>query len=505
MAVKKVSWRRSNQALSLFFFLLVPSYLFSADFGAGAAAGGGAVSDAVVSDRFEDIDVGDPRDPMSYWTVVEPSARIIPPREVEACKQNMPPLLQGVSAYLASPDSQDSEKQIPSFHRLLLVGPPGGGKSLTAEVLAQEHGFVPRIRNASALRGETRGQTAINIRDLFAGLTLDKRRIMLILNEMHKLVEGHANKHTDHAENAEALWGALDDIEQHYPHIVVVGTANDASQLPPELKSRFRVQYAHVPLVKGQQWISGLQTALSQDDSIAFDGDIAGSASAAAEQSNGKAEDKDAPVVVQPEEIQALAERGLSYRDQALVKDAAKIFAYRDAQRTADGKLVITQEHMMRAYAQLLDKEKVLNFYVQHETDDQRQERLHRETMGQSVVHHMQAIRASLMAQSRQKHPINGGANVGGGAGATGSTVSGGLQGGAGRAPGITKKTATEIDQELFTDEQRRVYRETTGREASDDAGQIYQAGEPDYTRDATLVVGAAAAGAAAMKLCSIV
>ncbi len=31
MAVKKVSWRRSNQALVLFSLLLVPTYLFSAD------------------------------------------------------------------------------------------------------------------------------------------------------------------------------------------------------------------------------------------------------------------------------------------------------------------------------------------------------------------------------------------------------------------------------------------------------------------------------------------
>src|SRR5690606_38400009 len=70
-------------------------------------------------------------------------------------------------------------------------------------------------------------------------LTVDQSPIVIIIDELHKLFEHHENNHSDDSQTAAAFWLALDEIEKHNPHAIIIGTANNVDKLPSEIKSRF--------------------------------------------------------------------------------------------------------------------------------------------------------------------------------------------------------------------------------------------------------------------------
>ncbi len=264
--LKQVSWRGSNRALFLFSLLLVPMYLFSADSGGAAAAAAGTG--------------GSPFDPASIWpqgfsghetrATGEFYSQVptLSARMVEACTRNMPPLLCGFLAYQKSPSSMDPRRQIVSFNRLLLVGPPGTGKSETVLAVAQKLGYKIRLVKSTSLRGRNRGETALNIEALFKELRGEQARTFLIIDELHQLFEGYENHHTDHKESAVAFWQCLDDFEINKPNIIIVGTANRANLLPQELKSRFRVQYVYIGEQSESEWEAGLEDVYDDDSDV---------------------------------------------------------------------------------------------------------------------------------------------------------------------------------------------------------------------------------------------
>lgn len=322
--------------VAFLFLSNMPSILF--------AMGQGEVTAPVgASQSVFQHDVGSlaPVDGNSFYEKVE---AVVPDDTVRAYQDSMPSLLQAICAYHKSPDSRDPETQIRSFHKFLLVGQEDA--STMAVVMGQDFGCEIGVCDAQSLQGGGYGQTAIKAQALFQALRSKAGRMMFVFKNLDKLFAGHP-------EEDYIFSGNMDDFERRNSNIIFAITVSRADIFSSHFKSRFRTQYVQVPRVIGT---SGLEAALSQSD-------IGAVADATADRSDDKAEDEDVPVEVRPEEIQALAERGLSHRDRVLLVDAMKIFAHRDAERTADGKLVIKQDHQMRAYAQLLDKGKVLDCY----------------------------------------------------------------------------------------------------------------------------------------------
>jgi hypothetical protein len=484
MVLKQVSWRRSNQALFLFSLLLVPTYLFSADpWSAAAAAAGGGDADSLynLTQCF-----GSPEESASFaGDDIFEDDTVLPDHVVKSCLNNMPPILQGIHRYLKSPDSQDPDLMMPAFHRFLLAGPTGTSKSVTSLAIAQDLGVPKEVYEASHFLGKFRSHTAVNIRKIFERLLAVKKRRVVIFNEPDRLFEGHANTHTDHGDTAHTVWSGLDDIQRKNPNIIIIWAMNHPERLPIEMKSRFRLQYAYLPMSNTATWLPRVGSRVRERPGrrIAFSCIPASSVGV----SDPKSEEDD---IKMPDiaELQKAVGDGVSLRDEALVDDAIVIFAYSDYDASAGGDLVMTDKHKAQALRHFMDKDKVLDYRAEQEPEAEIQRRRHEESMDlqraslqqqkelhdasigqqktqheasieQSSFHQAQGIRANLQAQAHQRAQESKGFNVG--------TGFGGMNTGRTSAPGFSEETAADLEEDILTDEQKRHLQKAKGASAS--------------------------------------
>ena len=170
---------------------------------------------------------------------------------LESSIENAPELLKGIFLYLQSRSHCIGESQqritIPSYHRFILVGPPGSGKTTLAYAIAYMLNCSVTFVAATSFFGRFRNETANNIQNFLRKETSDGLKRVIIIDELHKLFEHHNSDHSDDSQSAAAFWLTLDYIEKHKPNIIVIGTANNVDKLPPEIKSRFSGKIITMP------------------------------------------------------------------------------------------------------------------------------------------------------------------------------------------------------------------------------------------------------------------
>lgn len=269
---------------------------------------------------------------------------------LDSALDNAPPIVLGIITYLrlrtVMCQHQDIELAnsitIPSYHRLILVGPPGSGKTTLAYAIAKRLGCNVAYIAAASLRGDYRNQTGINISRKLKELTDYNRRIVIIIDELHKLFEHHENSHSDDSQTAAAFWLALDEIEKHNPHAIIIGTANNVNKLPPEIKSRFVGKIIEISIPDRKQKVDAFQEILRNDKNIALE------------------ESCDALF------LENIAEKidNCSLRDLQLLVDTAKIIYYAENLRDCEsqyavrsavftGVVLLTRKHFQQALDQL--------------------------------------------------------------------------------------------------------------------------------------------------------
>jgi SpoVK/Ycf46/Vps4 family AAA+-type ATPase len=129
---------------------------------------------------------------------------------------------------------------LPAPKGVLLVGPPGCGKSLTAKAVATAWG-VPLLRlDLGALRSKYVGESEGNIRKALA-VAETVAPAVLWVDEIEKALAGSTGTQGDGGVSADALGAVLSWMQDRAGSVFVVATANDVSALPPELlrKGRF--------------------------------------------------------------------------------------------------------------------------------------------------------------------------------------------------------------------------------------------------------------------------
>lgn len=244
--------------------------------------------------------------------------------------KNAPPLFQGICTYLKS---RTPKTTIPSFHRFILVGPPGTGKTTLAQALGffldyDDVVLVP----ATTFLGKYRNETAVKMRDYLEQFYIDSsKKIIIIIDELHKLFENHKDGKTDDAQNAAAFWLVLDTLAKRNPNVVVIGTANNIKKLPPEIKSRFHGKMITMPLPDKKQTLQAFKDILRHDHSIELDRSI-----------------NDAFLGSLVKRLQ-----DSSLRDVQLVIDTAKIFYYADHTSETTSQIKLNRAHFEQAVEQL--------------------------------------------------------------------------------------------------------------------------------------------------------
>jgi hypothetical protein len=117
---------------------------------------------------------------------------------------------------------------------VLLLSPPGCGKSQFAKALGNEAGRPTVVLDVGALLGSLVGQSESNVR---AALKLADAMAPCVLfcDEIEKALAGATSSgQTDSGVTARVFGSLLTWLNDHTSDVFFVGTCNDASKLPPE-------------------------------------------------------------------------------------------------------------------------------------------------------------------------------------------------------------------------------------------------------------------------------
>ena len=120
--------------------------------------------------------------------------------------------------------------------RLLLLGPPGCGKSMTAHALAHELGLPLFILRLDALFTKFLGETASKLRQVFEAV--EQQRAVFLFDEFDSLGLARGSQH-DVAEMRRVLNSFLVFIDNMRGHSLVVAASNHPEALDSALFRRF--------------------------------------------------------------------------------------------------------------------------------------------------------------------------------------------------------------------------------------------------------------------------
>lgn len=120
--------------------------------------------------------------------------------------------------------------------RILLLGPPGCGKTMTAYALAHELGLPLFIVRLDALFTKYLGETASKLRQVFD--SAEQQRAVFLFDEFDSLGLARGSQH-DVAEMRRVLNSFLVFIDNLRGHSVVVAASNHPQALDPALFRRF--------------------------------------------------------------------------------------------------------------------------------------------------------------------------------------------------------------------------------------------------------------------------
>src|SRR5262249_12397849 len=116
---------------------------------------------------------------------------------------------------------------------VLLLGPPGSGKSALARALGNETGRPTLALDVGALMGSLVGATEANVRQALRVVDAMAPAV-LFLDEVEKALAGAGGGQSDGGVSARLLAALLGWLNDRASDVFTVCTANDISRLPPE-------------------------------------------------------------------------------------------------------------------------------------------------------------------------------------------------------------------------------------------------------------------------------
>lgn len=144
-------------------------------------------------------------------------------------------------------------------HRLLFVGPPGGGKTTLAEAVATELAVPLLSVRYEGLIGSYLGETATRMETLFAAVRI--RPCVLFFDEFDAVAKERGDTH-ETGEIKRVVSSLLLQVDKLPSHVVVVAATNHAELLDRAVwrRMQLRLELPHPTRAGRIEWLSAWST-----------------------------------------------------------------------------------------------------------------------------------------------------------------------------------------------------------------------------------------------------
>lgn len=183
-----------------------------------------------------------PMDPESRFSIADEEEVTNPPRLVL-----QEPVRRGIEEFLAFAKGADrlAEHGLGGNISLLLIGPPGSGKTESARLIAYELGLPLLTARSDTLVSSYLGSTSKNLRQLFAYAA--QRPCVLFLDEFDALAKMRDDRH-ELGELKRVVVALLQNVDALPASTVLLAATNHAHLLDPAVGRRFAFRLHLGPL-----------------------------------------------------------------------------------------------------------------------------------------------------------------------------------------------------------------------------------------------------------------
>ncbi len=157
--------------------------------------------------------------------------------EMEFVFKYSPQEAQSIINYLQDPNYFPGIK---NYRAIFFVGEPGTGKSITAKAIAYkmiQEGWEYKIISSTSLLGEYRNQTSVRLENELEKIRTSNKPTILIIDELNQLLENSNSTHHDTDTVSKSLWSFLDKQKSNN-NFCLIGTMNRINKIPQQVKSR---------------------------------------------------------------------------------------------------------------------------------------------------------------------------------------------------------------------------------------------------------------------------
>lgn len=133
-------------------------------------------------------------------------------------------------------DSKLKQHNLPPANRLLLCGPPGCGKTMTAYAIAHELQLPMAYVRIDGLVSSYLGQTSVNLRKIFSSVS--ERRIVLFLDEFDAIAKKRDDGH-EMGELKRVVTALLQNFDNMPSNVFLIAATNHEHLLDPAIWRRF--------------------------------------------------------------------------------------------------------------------------------------------------------------------------------------------------------------------------------------------------------------------------